>query len=291
MNRFYPLRSESRDLWEAVPAHEKAFAQVAERGRGVGHSADTIELVGRTRAPRVSVVIPALNEADNLRRVLRRLPGTLYEVILVDGGSSDDTVAVTISLCPGATIVTQPGRGKGNALSAGFAAARGDIIVTLDADGSANPGEIPKFVKALEGGIDFAKGTRFSDGGGSADITWYRRLGHTGLLTLANWLYGTHYTDLCYGLNAFWVHCLPQMEIDCDGFEVETLMHLRLANSQLSVQEVGSFEGRRIFGKSNLRTVRDGFRVLGIILSERRRKGKAMARLPREALPSELERV
>jgi glycosyltransferase involved in cell wall biosynthesis len=239
----------------------------------------------------VSVVIPALNEADNLRQVLPRLPDTLYEVILVDGNSTDDTVEVTRSLCPSAVIVTQLGRGKGNALSAGFAAARGDIIVMLDADGSADPGEIPKFVKTLQGGADFAKGTRFSKGGGSADITWYRRLGHSGLLTLANWLYGTRYTDLCYGLNAFWVHCLLHMAIDCDGFEVETLMLLRLAKSQLSVQEVGSFEARRIFGNSNLRTVRDGLRVLGVILSERRHKGNDITQQLREAPPSELERV
>jgi len=275
----------------AVRDPQTARVQRTEVARCAGPSVGTVQLVGRIGAPRVSVVIPALNEAQNLRHVLPRLPGTLYEVILVDGGSSDDTVEVTRSLCPGATIVTQRGRGKGNALSEGFAAARGDIIVMLDADGSADPGEIPKFVTALQSGTDFAKGTRFSDGGGSADITWHRRLGHTGLLALANWLYGTRYTDLCYGLNAFWIHCLPHMAIDCDGFEVETLIHLRLAKSHLSVQEVGSFEARRIFGSSNLRTVRDGFRVLGVILSERRSKDNRIARRMPEALPRELRGV
>jgi hypothetical protein len=232
----------------------------------------TMELVGRIAAPRVSVVIPALNEADNLRYVLPKLPGTLYEVILVDGGSSDETVEVTKALCPGALVITQRGRGKGNALSAGFAAASGDIIVMLDADGSADPGEIPKFVSALLEGNDFAKGTRFSNGGGSSDISWNRRVGHRGLLILANWIYRTKYTDLCYGFNAFWAHCLPRMAIDCDGFEVETLMHIRIAQSGLTVKEVGSFEARRIFGNSNLRTVRDGLRVLNTIWSERPRR-------------------
>lgn len=253
------------------------------------HPVNTLELVGRIAAPRVSVVIPALNEADNLRQVLPRLPGTLYEVILVDGDSSDDTVEVTRMLCPGATIVKQSGRGKGNALSAGFAAARGDIIVMMDADGSADPAEIAKFVKALQSGTDFAKGTRFADGGGSADITWYRRLGHSGLLTLTNWLYRTSYTDLCYGLNAFWVHCLPHMAIDCDGFEVETLIHLRIARSHLAVREVGSYEARRVFGNSNLRTFRDGWRVLKVILTERRRHATRNGRVRRDALTGELE--
>lgn len=255
----------------------------------VVRSANTMELVGRISAPRVSVVIPALNEANNLRHVLPRLPGTLYEVILVDGDSSDDTVEVTRSLCPGATILQQTRRGKGNALAIGFAAARGDIIVMLDADGSADPSEIAKFVQVLQSGCDFAKGTRFSDGGGSADMTWYRRVGHAGLLTLANRLYGTRYTDLCYGLNAFWAHCLPHMAIDCDGFEVETLIHLRLAKSSLKVREVGSFEARRMFGNSKLRTVRDGFRVLGVILTERRTKNDGVAWTVREALPRDAE--
>jgi glycosyltransferase involved in cell wall biosynthesis len=276
---------------QLTPSREAAKLPVTEPMVGIWHSGRTVELVGRISAPRVSVVVPAMNEADNLRHVLPRLPDTLYEVILVDGHSSDDTIEVTRSLCPGAIILTQPGRGKGDALSAGFAAARGDIIVMLDADGSADPGEIPKFVDALQRGTDFAKGTRFSDGGGSADISWFRRLGHAGLLGLVNWLYGTHYTDLCYGLNAFWAHCLPHMAVDCDGFEVETLIHVRVAKSHLVVKEVGSFEARRIFGSSKLRTVRDGFRVLGIILSECRPKETAMARAMPKVLPGEREGV
>lgn len=274
---------------QAIPIHGRLSAPVSEGAARGERWVNTMELVGRIAAPRVSVVIPALNEADNLRQVLPRLPGTLYEVVLVDGGSIDDTVEVTRSLCPGATIVRQGGRGKGNALSLGFAACRGDIIVMLDADGSADPGEIAKFVKVLQEGTDFAKGTRFSDGGDSADITWYRRIGHAALLTLANWLHGTHYTDLCYGMNAFWAHCLPHMAIDCDGFEVETLINLRLARSPLEVREVGSVEARRIFGNSKLRTVQDGFRVLGIILAERWRKDETRNGALRVAKTPELE--
>jgi glycosyltransferase involved in cell wall biosynthesis len=104
--------------------------------------------------PRVSVVIPTLNEAANLPDVFARLPDDLWELIVVDGRSGDDTVGVAERLRPDAQIVLEMRRGKGAALAAGFAAATGDIIVMLDADGSTDPAEIPRFVEALVAGVD-----------------------------------------------------------------------------------------------------------------------------------------
>ncbi|HLJ67035.1 MAG TPA: glycosyltransferase family 2 protein [Chloroflexota bacterium] len=225
-----------------------------------------------TITPRVSVVIPALNEARNLPHVLTRLPFDVYEVVLVDGHSVDLTMEVARALYCDVRFVRQDGYGKGNALACGFAACRGDIIVMLDADGSADPGEIPRFVDALCRGADFAKGSRFLPGGGSSDITRLRRLGNWGLNSLVNLLYGTRYTDLCYGYNAFWVHCLPRINVDCDGFEVETLINVRIAKAGLRVSEVPSYEGLRIHGVSNLNAVRDGWRVLMTIVRERFRQ-------------------
>ena len=89
-------------------------------------------------------------------------------MIVVDGHSVDDTVAVGRRLWPDVRMVMQTRLGKGNALACGFAAATGDIIAMVDADGSADPAEIPQFVKALLDGADFAKGSRFAEGGGSA---------------------------------------------------------------------------------------------------------------------------
>src|SRR5262245_62878827 len=97
----------------------------------------------RPSYPRVSVIIPALNEAENLKYVLPRIPDWVDEVLLVDGNSTDATVAVARSLRPNIRIVQQQGRGKGAALRSGFASATGDIIVMLDADGSTDPAEIP----------------------------------------------------------------------------------------------------------------------------------------------------
>ncbi|TMD97042.1 MAG: glycosyltransferase family 2 protein [Chloroflexi bacterium] len=134
--------------------------------------------------PLISVVIPALNEAQNLQYVLPYIPPLVSEVILVDGLSVDDTCAIAQRLLPAIKIVKQTGSGKGNALKAGFAACTGDIIVMLDADGSADPNEIPRFVEVLMAGNDFAKGSRFKKGGGSHDISPLRSAGNFGLSRL-----------------------------------------------------------------------------------------------------------
>ncbi|MGW4420996.1 glycosyltransferase family 2 protein [Streptosporangium sp. NPDC004631] len=220
----------------------------------------------------VSVVVPAMNEAANLPHVFATLPGWIDEVVLVDGNSTDDTVAVARALRPGLRVVTQSRRGKGNALIEGFAAATGDVIVMIDADGSTDGREIASFVTALVEGADFAKGSRYAAGGGSDDISPLRSLGNR-LLTLAtNRLYGTRYTDLCYGYNAFWARHLDALALDCDGFEIETLMNIRAARAGLVIREVPSHERSRIHGVSNLHAVRDGLRVLRTILRERVRR-------------------
>lgn len=220
----------------------------------------------------ITVVIPARNEAPNLRYVLPHIPSFVTEVILVNGHSTDDTVAVAQSLLPTIRIVEQIGRGKGNAIRAGLAASTGDMIVLLDADGSADPLEIPRFVKVLLAGSDFAKGSRFVRGGGSHDITLLRRGGNFGLILLVNVLFGTHFSDMCYGYNAFWKHCLNHIEIDSDGFEIETLINIRMHLAGLNVTEVPSVEYQRIHGLSNLNAMRDGWRILKLILQERKKK-------------------
>jgi glycosyltransferase involved in cell wall biosynthesis len=220
----------------------------------------------------VSVVIPTLNEERNLPHVLPDLPGRLHEVVIVDGFSTDDSCKVARRLRPDARIVLQEYRGKGEALRCGFEVATGDVIVMLDADGSADPAEIPAFVETLMAGADFAKGTRFGEGAGSSDITQLRRIGNTGLNHVVNLLFRTRYSDLCYGYNAFWRHCLSTINIDCTGFEVETLINIRIARAGLDIREVPSFERVRITGQSNLHTFRDGGRVLRTILRERLRR-------------------
>jgi glycosyltransferase involved in cell wall biosynthesis len=256
---------------------------------------------------RVSVVVPALNEARNLPHVFAGIPPGVHEVVLVDGLSVDSTVAVARELRPDVRVVMQTRKGKGNALACGFAAATGDIIAMVDADGSADPGEIPRFVEAVLAGADFAKGSRFVKGGGSSDITRFRSWGNRILTAFFNACYGRNYSDLCYGFNVFWRRHVPVLGLDAasapgprsdgllwgDGFEVETLIHVRAAKAGLRVAEVPSFEHSRIHGVSNLNAYRDGLRVVRTILKERRGprrppKPKAMpahARLQREGEP------
>jgi len=252
------------------------------------------------RRPRVSVVIPTYNEAKNLPHVFGLLPEDVHQVIVVDGHSVDDTVAVARSLRPDVTVVQQNRRGKGNAMACGFAAVTGDVVVMLDADGSADPREIERYVGALLDGADFAKGSRFIEGGGSDDITGMRAWGNRWLNRIVNVLYGTRYTDLCYGYNAFWAYCLPSLELEVDdrgrtteklwgdGFEIETIINTRVAKAGLRITEVPSFEFSRIHGQSNLNTWRDGFRVLWAMLVERvNGKGAALdRRAPLSMLPT-----
>lgn len=218
----------------------------------------------------VSLVIPTLNEADNLRLILPHLPSSISELVIVDGLSTDGTLDVVRSIRPDAVIIEEMRRGKGYALKAGFAACRGDIIVMMDADGSMAPAEIDLLVAALESGADMAKGSRYIQGGGSSDITMLRKAGNSALTHLVRATFGGNYSDLCYGYMAFWRDILPVIEGEVPGFEIETFLNVRALGAGLRVIEVPSYEGDRINGVSKLNTFRDGFRVLRTIFEERK---------------------
>ncbi len=229
-----------------------------------------LERCKRPDDPTVSVIVPTLNEARNLPYALWRLPKCVTEVIVVDGRSTDDTAHIAPYLRPDVVIVEESAKGKGVALRAGFAAATGDIVVMLDADGSADAAEIQRFVDVLVAGADFAKGSRFLTGGGSVDLTFIRTTGNRALTAAVNLVCQTRYTDLCYGYNAFWRDCLEFVPVDVTGFEVETRLNMLVASSGLAVVEVPSHEFCRVHGSSNLHAIRDGLRVLRTIISTAR---------------------
>jgi hypothetical protein len=266
-----PLQRMPRRPRPPVPGTALSDEEITQLWRGFDRR-------GRSAWPTVSVVIPAKNEEQSLPHVLRALPEGIDEVILVDGASGDRTVDVAREIRPDIRVVSQVGQGKGDALACGFAACRSEVIVTLDADGSTDPSEIPVYVGALLAGADFVKGSRHVVGGGSADFTRLRRFGDRGLSIIVNLLYGTRHTDVTYGYNAFWRSCLPQLAVDCAGFEVETLMTIRATKSGLRVSEVPSYEQRRLYGVSNLNAIRDGWRILRMLLRER--KATLVGRLP-----------
>lgn len=224
---------------------------------------------GGALALTISVVIPTKNEARNIAWVLERMEPIVDELIIVDGLSTDGTVEIARSIRPDVVVVHHPIAGKGEAVRAGFAAATGDLVVMLDADGSMDPGEIQRFVEQLAAGHDFVKGSRFLPGGGTTDMTLLRRLGNAALVRLANVLMGTRYTELCYGFMAFRRSRLQEFELTSCGFEIETELVLKFQRAGLAIAEVPSFESPRRHGTSNLNTFRDGWRVLRTLLRGR----------------------
>lgn len=234
---------------------------------------------------RVTVVIPAKDEARNVAWVLRRLPETVDEVILVDGHSRDDTVLVARAVRPDVIVTTERGPGKGAAMRTGMDLATGEIIVTIDADGSMDPEELDRYVDAARN-ADLVKGSRFARRGGSADISLFRRCGNASLRYAVNRLYHAQLTDLCYGYCAVRRSALPMLDLRCDGFEIETEMTVRALREGLRVTEVASFEAPRRYGSSHLNAIRDGIRVLRTLLRERpRRRARSSRTTPAEPDP------
>jgi hypothetical protein len=244
-------------------------------------------------SPTVSVVIPALNEESCLPLVLEGLPD-VDEVIIVDGGSADDTVRVALEVRPDAVVVRQTRSGKGNALACGFAVATGDIVITLNGDGSTDPGEIPRYVDALLAGAEVAHGSRYRIGGGNLDERRLDRIGNRTLNQIVNALFGTRFTDLGYGYNAYWRKLLPALDLPeprvpglrrgsrlwGDGPEIEPLVNIRMAAQGLRVVEVASVGYPRIYGTRERHPAQESVRALRTTLNEYLRRWKITRHTP-----------
>jgi len=217
--------------------------------------------------PKISVIICTLNEENNLPKVLTKIPSWVDEIILVDGHSTDNTVCVAKSILPTIRVLYQPGGGKDDAMKHGFRNARGDIIVTLDADGSTDPVQIPEFVYPLLNGYDFTKGSRFLEANLSMPL--HRKLGNKMLVALTNLLYGTKYTDVCCGYNAFWKKCLSNINLSDGHFDYEPVLHVKIKRAGLRVAEVQCDDRGRISGNSKLPMLTQGLKAAIAILHQR----------------------
>jgi len=216
--------------------------------------------------PKVTVIICALNEEKNLPQVLPKIPVWVDEVILMDGHSTDRTVEVAKKLRPDIRVLYQPNNGKGEALKYGVAASKGDIIVTLDADGTYPPEEIPNFVQAILQGHDFAKGTRFKDTK-PACMPPNRQFGNRILALTANLLFHTKYTDICSGYYAFLRADFMRMNLISQGFEMEQELFVKIAKMKLRVVEIPHSYTRRMYGVSKTHDFRQGITNLLWIIS------------------------
>jgi glycosyltransferase involved in cell wall biosynthesis len=239
----------------------------------------------------VSVIVPTRNEERNIEWVLERVPECVDEIIVVDT-SDDGTAAAARRARADVRVLTTDRSGKGVALRKGFAAATGDVVVMIDADGSMNPREIPMFLGAIYCGFDFVKGSRHMAGGGSADFTRIRSLGNRVLVRLVNLMYRSALSDLCYGYIAIRRACIPALALEADGFEIETEMVTGAIQAGLGMAEVPSWELLRRSGASNLKPVRDGLRVLRTLFRRRlHRPPEVEGRPPAEVTPLVIDLV
>ena len=211
---------------------------------------------------RVSVILPAKNEAAGLRETLPRLREALpdAEVIVVDDGSSDETAMVARAL--GATVLSSPySMGNGAAIKRGVREATGDVLVMMDADGQHDPAQVPRLLARLEEGFDMAVGARGASGqaniGRGAANAFYNRL--------ASWMTGHRVDDLTSGFRAVrarrfreFLHLLP------NGFSYPTTSTMAFFRSAYPVAYVPVPVAARI-GRSHIRPLRDGVRFLLII--------------------------
>jgi len=218
--------------------------------------------------PAVEVIIPAKNEAKMLDEILLGVKEYADRIVVVDGHSHDKTLE--IAKTNGVETIIQKSVGKGAALREAFRAAEGDIVVIMDADGSMRPREMPLFLNAIASGADLVKGSRFSDGGFSQDMTLIRKIGNLFFLFLVNLIWSTRYTDLCYGYKAFTREGLERLRpfLKSANFDIETEICIRSKKLGLNVVEVPSVELKRVHGESNLRTMLDGVRIFKRILQE-----------------------
>jgi DNA-binding response OmpR family regulator len=232
----------------------------------------------------ITILIPVLNEEGSIPQVLAQIPKWVDEVLLVDGHSTDKTVEVATKAYPHIIVITQPGKGKGDALRCGLEAAKSDIIVTMDGDGSMDPTEIPFFVGALLSGADYVKGSRFLQGAGTVDMPWIRILGNGLLVQLANFLFGVRYSDITYGFNAIWRKNISCTALEIDGWPNEIISNIRVVKHKLRVVEVACFEQGRIAGEAKLEAFQAGWKILLAMITEWlnwKRNGVARYRPPR----------
>ena len=217
--------------------------------------------------PAVSVIICTLNEAENLPHVLPKIPQWVDEILLIDGHSTDDTVEVARQIRPEIKVLHQPGKGKGAALKYGIEQATGEIIITLDADGATNPEVLRGFIEPLLRGYDFAKGSRFLNS--RPNMPFFRRLGNRVLAGTANVLYGTRYTDVCSGYNAFWKKSIHKFSLESDGFEMEQEMMVKARKAGLKVVEVEHHDAGRLGSNSKVSVLKQGLVDWMLIIRER----------------------
>ncbi len=220
--------------------------------------------------PLVSVVMPCLNEEEALAPCIEKIQrafqtaGIDGEIVVADNGSTDGSVAIAERM--GVRVVREPRRGYGSAYLKGLASARGRYLVMGDADDTYDFTLIPQFLAALrEQGCDFVTGSRYL-GGGSRNITMlHRYFGNPALTRILNLFFGTRYTDVYCGFRAFSREAYDLIRPVSEGMEFNLELAINAGLAGLRTAEIPIVLGPRK-GESKLRTFRDGWRSLRMML-------------------------
>lgn len=205
---------------------------------------------------KVTAVVPTKNEAKSVGDTLKRTAKYVDEIILIDGHSTDDTIAVAKKTIPSIKIVHQKSKGKGAGMRESIPYITGDIVVFVDADGSHIPEHIPTLVKKIEDGADMVIASRFL--GGSDEFTPLRKFLNWLVNVSVNLLFNSHYSDTQNGFRALRVSTLKKMNLISENFEVETEMCIRASKLGAKVVDVPSHEMSRVYGASNLSILKHG---------------------------------
>ena len=222
----------------------------------------------------ISIIIPTLNEEENLSTLIKSInyiflktkSNLSHEIIVVDGYSKDKTV--DIAKQNGAEVIYD-NKGKGSALRKGFQKARGEILISMDADLSNDPKELTLIIDSIKMGYDICMGSRFITGGGTEDMPYFRKLGNRFFVFLVNIFFNSNYSDLCYGYRGFRKDVIKKLMLKEDRFAIETEININAAKKHLKVIEIPSFEKKRDKGTGKLRTFSDGYNILKTILKNK----------------------
>jgi len=234
----------------------------------------TLETTSATRAPatdrpRVSVVIPCLNEAENIVECVTRARNVLAEsgmsgeVIVADNGSDDGSAELAKDA--GALVVHEPRRGYGSAYLAGFAAAQGDYVVMADADLTYDWHDIPRFIEKLDDGAQLVMGDRMDNIHPGAMPWLHRYVGNPILSGILNFFFRTGVRDAHCGMRGFRRDILPQLDLRTTGMEFASEMVIRAAKEKVVIDQF-PIEYHPREGESKLSSFRDGWRHLRFLL-------------------------
>jgi glycosyltransferase involved in cell wall biosynthesis len=213
------------------------------------------------------VIVCTLNEEHSIYQTLEGIPDSISEVIVVDGHSKDRTLEMVKKARPGARVILQRGRGKPMAMHQGIEAATGEIVVTLDGDGSSDPAEIGEFVRAILEGNDVAKGSRFLRG--APTMPFHRQYLNIILTLFADFLYGTRFTDVTCGFNAFRRDAILSLDFLATGFGYEPVIYALAKKRRYRIVEVPCRDAGRKGGASKLPALTQGLRAVSVLLRER----------------------